>query len=1751
MKKLISLILIIALLVQAVPVYALAGAGGTLTDAQMREAFQLAGLQSDASGIRYAPSTFHRGMTPDKTWNARMLREWIQDLLDFQLSAVSDTFLRAESLLNRMKSEDSASYNRFIHSYPNGTEIYNLSREQSATAVQVREDLQLYKARLEEHTVMIEQMAGLLMRGNLYEYEVRRYSNNILRSAHSIEAIRNEIVGNSVNDVRVLSEYASVINGSYTGSDPRCRAMNNWLGEVFSWETRDAVDAEGKVTAGRAGDTLRRRLQAAGSGSILGDSSADAKIHIRSENELYFQFFDENEQPMKDVEVTVWDENSPDRTSATCTSDESGYAYISCENFISDEDKEVWISLQVNASQLGYQDFYAPRVYMTRGEVRTEYMKKVVANTPYVYSADFEDYDIIRKEWNMLFSSENDYNFDIHLTLSNTSGKENIVPVLHYYRFYSRGGDVLESAYPTETEGNTYTFRGPWKSYFSPDSEIKPYFTLDTQETEKLETMLTSTRTAVDQPTYSGDEVTSPLNTLLKDGFGVKFSITVAPGLTLSVGFNLPLSNYWPKITGSPSGVMIAFGSKLTDPEDLKGNWKNQNQKDYDRQLKQFENMSYTARQKAQIGAAYDYYKQDNVDMMKEMSTAFGWFGVFAGRWQKDEDFDTWLITVSGTTGIIFSFSYTMTQPCAIGPVPIYMSLTFGLSVGFCVGLDVEFVCRSGEYDDFRFGAFPEVTIEIAFSVTATAGAGIKGIASIYISGTFCFNIAIALAPQTKPKVTPSVSAYITVGVELFIFSMSAVLIAYPDSLARSSDLTLFDLFMSRARAESEPEKTKVVDQTPYRYPELAPAAEKVVDSLENASHNFHVVAAGDGTFAFYLFRDTDSGAQIRWKNLDTGSEGTIKTPSSQIYAGLQPYCLDAYTDGENVYLLTCLSEPFSPEDGWPAEDDVYKGFMAGYSINGDGSLSEAGSTVFDPTEGLSYTTLAEPHIEKASMDGGLNMIAAFGQIAAYGNHTAILSYKDGTNPVWHSQEGITSGTDESYRFKTVNPLFTGTYEFEDSVRSGFIALAEPDGTDWHTNTAIELYDSAMEEAPEGERTTIVLMPGHFGFYRIIQLPDEDGNYTQTIFYSDKERQKKAGSSGDDPDEMVKYRLKGVHVPPKEFDPDYRWTTYSIQDRDYDVSLPTEQFDEMILGTNVLLYWLETAPVKNADDPTVWRVTCVNYDIGSDVMSDKFVIAEFTLPDSVRNGRKAQTVPVGITLTETGYGYLSTVPDPSGEASGVLPASLYRFPINLKPVIDMQGLTLSETLVTPNQMIDTTMTLMNAGSMNITSYDMELVQVMDDGSEGPVLETLHCDCVHPENNKVTMASGKIVVKGEAAVYREDEYIFSGRQHDWETSLRKMVFRIQNGIPQPPQVSPDEPRYVETGVMVPGSLASFVASICIPDEEDWKGDIMLRLRVSGINAITKMPYRTPGLSGSGSKNDYTIPAGARELTYRRNRTTGKLELQETLLTAQERALYAKEISSTSTNMPLTVEHQDIAVDYRLGKNASGDPMLDIVISNMVNNRKNIALTCAVYPDGSDTPYYVSLPYYEEYVAAGKTQTISMPLTSLADPSQYSTIRVVFRGRGVKESTYSNNEFNINLRGLSSGTLRIVQQPEDATVKEGETALFTTSAAGGVVPYAYRWEVRMGESVGWQKIEGADGETLAVKDTKQYMTGWKYRCTVTDTAGNPVTSQEANMTVVRIPVTGDSSNLTAYLILAAAALALLFLLLRKRHGEEKPE
>ena len=104
--------------------------------------------------------------------------------------------------------------------------------------------------------------------------------------------------------------------------------------------------------------------------------------------------------------------------------------------------------------------------------------------------------------------------------------------------------------------------------------------------------------------------------------------------------------------------------------------------------------------------------------------------------------------------------------------------------------------------------------------------------------------------------------------------------------------------------------------------------------------------------------------------------------------------------------------------------------------------------------------------------------------------------------------------------------------------------------------------------------------------------------------------------------------------------------------------------------------------------------------------------------------------------------------------------------------------------------------------------------------------------------------------------------------------------------------------------------------------------------------------------------------------------------------------------------------------------------------------------------------------------------------------------------------------------------IVSQPEDVTVKDGETATFTVEATGKDL--TYQWQKDDGRGQGFKDYEGQNRASCITGNVGESCNGFKYRCIVSNSAGY-VISNSATLTV---EYDTNPPSETTYTITAAA-------------------
>ena len=95
-------------------------------------------------------------------------------------------------------------------------------------------------------------------------------------------------------------------------------------------------------------------------------------------------------------------------------------------------------------------------------------------------------------------------------------------------------------------------------------------------------------------------------------------------------------------------------------------------------------------------------------------------------------------------------------------------------------------------------------------------------------------------------------------------------------------------------------------------------------------------------------------------------------------------------------------------------------------------------------------------------------------------------------------------------------------------------------------------------------------------------------------------------------------------------------------------------------------------------------------------------------------------------------------------------------------------------------------------------------------------------------------------------------------------------------------------------------------------------------------------------------------------------------------------------------------------------------------------------------------------------------------------------------------------------LAESQIEIISQPSDYSGNVGDVATFSVEAVGEGL--TYQWQYRTATGSTWRNsgMQGATTSNLTVQVTKA-RNGQSYRCIITDTNGNTLTSEAASLTV----------------------------------------
>lgn len=1761
MKRWIAATLMLILLFQALPVSALAATGEVLTEKELAKALALVGGGDDAP-------EYHDGMRASDTMTAWQLWLWLDEQLEGDICSVCQTFARADRALADLERDDTDAFERLVGT-GDGARFRERVQQLQLEAEDLRQTLMFNQSRLHEHIAMVEESSSLMQSELNYDFERVRYSERIRHACAQIDAIRQEVADSWGEWFEQIDRWESVCDGTLDEEGSLDAKLGGWLSEVFLAGTAPET-TQVALTVSDAG-ALRNSRLSAGTSLLRNAEDTNATLTVITQDQIGIKLLDKDGHSVTGVKIGVRDADKSNDQIVWRTDGK-----FDVGSFTVDDDGDMELYIQVDApTASGLRSFCVPKIRLKRGSIFSRVMEQD-DGTPYLYMASFNKWDILNHEMKMIYSKLNDQEFDFVVKVHG----EGDAPLLCY-----TGSDGKEKQVSGEKDGDSvFRFRGKWKQILTPDNAKKVCFRLGANGAE-IPTLLKPIYGVFDKPTDLSNTFS-----MFNDAWGLSFKV---PVLNWNVEVGWKIADWVPKVNVDPMGaVVMTIGASTVGmkTEKLKVQWKNKEADDWDKLMHDIEENKKSL--KENFDNACDELEQKKTKWMKKGGINFGLFMVMQARWQGDEAGKD--VSASGTFGGSVTIYGDFTKQFLIGGFPCFVNIGISGTVSVAVSTQIDFRMVDHRLRSYHWEILHDFTINARIGLSLTLGAGIKGLAAIWIKGALYINLMFQVSTERPLAFEITIGGSLSLGAQLALFTFNTTFITWSPPLMLykipKNSYSLMDTYMNAARpTEGGDAPDTGVNHEPETYPALEPDRAQVLEALEDTTGDVRVESLGGDAFAFFI-----QGRRLRWINLTKNLSGSIDDVIPEclkLYdrtvplSELTDYAFDVRVASgtrynqfgeqvgglDNYIALAVLSAKAFEEDGTPVVNDENAAVWTMYlwrdaktgalrpAMNGeDGQLSFYRAAWVGGTGNSVNYEPGKPHILRADYTYYLDR-------NKWGDHPFTMQSKSaveiqltqakrvdgpaaaGMGEIILSHD-LRTYLDQDNDDKPMRDSFLRN-EGSDAVRSD-ASVASGAGSDWRrvASTCIDEQSwiaVSRSENGEGSRGAVELYDWSMdaagdGKKQSVKLTEGDISEGTLHLIGDGQGGYRYFYTDDvEPDaEASAYRLKGLYLKrgSRSGNGDL---SFSVTDTSYDIVLPVNQFKVAVLDVQYVLYWLTTG-LEDDDGHALSRICFAVFDPATNTMSDSFVFAEFSLGDDDMAVRD-------IELAENGKWYMIAGKMPAAQSndsgsSDREPVSLYTLSQELMPVLDIQNLVLEDLMVCPGDFDNFSTTIMNEGNIAATEMDIEMV-VSDAGSNGgseTVFQTLHADLLHPENSSLTMA-GKQIMTGEKTFYRTEDYDFAPKQRDFVLSEATTDYVVKGGVLESAEKGEPAAQYLTTKAMMPGALAGFNGVFKIP--ADWSGEKTIELRVKKKSTSTGWV----GVIAEAAGRDSTIASGDvsayEPVTYERDPATGRMMIQKGDGASSTPLLFADSTSDTS-RAKVTSMH-DLEVHELIYPGVNGEKMLSISVLDLAHTGQSIRLYAEIYPNDATEPVYVDLNYYPDVVSDNMTHNYDMRLSTLVDPTAYETARVVIRGVGIEETALSNNEFTLYLDG-EPDPLAILSQPRDVTIQEGESASFSVRVTGGMPAYSYQWQMWDAKHKKWVDIPGATEATLSRESVEKKWDGAQFRCVVTDRAGNSVTSEAAKLTVRGSVDTGDHSNLPLYLAIAAIALALLWLLRRRARG-----
>lgn len=610
--RLLSLLLCVALFMEFCPLDALA-AGNIASESALETAWTLSGQDPDAAH-------WHRGMTPEATWNAEQLDEWLDYVLGEPLFSVQNA--HSDMRVNMYKIQKSAplDYDR-LKGGANGLYLEYMTGA-SDRAEDLRQQLRAYQTNFIMYADKIASLIDSIRDDSVNEREKIRYSRQLEKTVAVIRRDRAEVVANYRDWLEQIDAWHADFTGGsnaagrvwLTANGGGGAGLGDWVKEVMSWH-EDPIKTTVSVELhpdGRNNSVLAKLSTAH---SALAAQETDTQtIHVIPDTQFVVnlntpvEIVDPSAQPgpapspmpVLNGTVTVWDVKdvrNPDTDnpySTAAVTEINGDATFNVSEFTVDEDG--CMDLGIVAQADGYQTVKHYVAQVQKGGVYTIPMTPednagLPANTaapddkPYFYDFEFNRIPALGVEALIYNSPENDITSDIvvgvvypkgytgsravtlkYFDVTKTDPETNELGTWTETSLYSLDGKI-DPEFKGDGEPKLYTFSKKWNQILGPGKEVSCYIGREDAGLYAKNIGLTVKRGVVDKPIVSdsGTGAMSEITSAFGD-IGGLVRLQAPSNWPYPLGgsaleFKVPFLEHLPKISFDIDGTLtIAYG---------------------------------------------------------------------------------------------------------------------------------------------------------------------------------------------------------------------------------------------------------------------------------------------------------------------------------------------------------------------------------------------------------------------------------------------------------------------------------------------------------------------------------------------------------------------------------------------------------------------------------------------------------------------------------------------------------------------------------------------------------------------------------------------------------------------------------------------------------------------------------------------------------------------------------------------------------------------------------------------------------------------------------------------------------------------------------------------------------------------------------------------------------------------------------------------------------------------------------------